>query len=361
MEPANSPDKGVIDLADRVLKELLKKPAFKDGVRTVITNIDPSSSRQFVRTLMWQDPEFFLGLISALPPIVNTALSCIDELLIQLQEKMSPLILHDFLHSMASSVDREPLERIIKNSKELSVIIFAIADEVFKETTDRPIAEKGATKKESSPDTVKSSVIKEILATPFVKDIIRASLKSAAYESDPSLVRTLLWEDPEVSLSVLSTLPHLVNRCTGALTEAGREIDEKFSTELLKGYLTAMATDIDTDRITACAEIWGKIITNLWKASPEFRETFVDYLSQNLPHFLGTGITTAARFINEIDRQDPRAVSHFVSKTLDNTDGKEVEGAAQILFNAFLDNKSRFLSWKLLWRLFRDRRRSRKS
>lgn len=52
MEEANSSDKGVIDLADRVLKELLKKPAFKDGVRTVLANIDPASSRQFVRTLM---------------------------------------------------------------------------------------------------------------------------------------------------------------------------------------------------------------------------------------------------------------------------------------------------------------------
>jgi len=359
MEASNT-DKGVIDLADRILKELLKKPAFKDGVRTILTNIDPESSRQFIRTLMWQDPEFFLGLISALPPIVNTAITGIDELLIQLREKMSPLLLHNFLHSIASSVDREPLERIIKNSKELSVIILAIADEVIKETADRPIAEKGASKTEFSPDTVKSSVIKEILATPFVKDIIRASLKNAADTSDPSLVRTLLWEDPEVSLSVLSTLPHLVNRCTGALSEAGREIDEKFSPELLQSYLTAMSNDISTDNITACADVWGKIISNLWEASPEFRKTVADYLSQNLPRVLGTGITTVARFINEIDRQNQRAVSRFVSNTLDNTDEREVEGAARILFNAVLDHKSRLLSWKWIWRFFRDRRNSRK-
>lgn len=349
-------NKGVIDLSDRILKELLKKPSFKDGVRTVLTNIDPESSRRLVRTLLWQDPEFSLSLISALPPVVNAALSGIDELLIQLQEKMSPLLLHDFLRSMASSVDRETLERIIKNGKELSVVILAIADEVIKETIDQPRTEIPPIKTDFSPDTAKSSVIKEILATPFVKDLIRANLKSAAIESDPSLVRTLLWQDPEVSLAVLSTLPHLVNRCTGALSEAGREIDEKFSPELLKSYLTAMGKDINTDNITACFDVWGRIITNLWEASPEFRETFANYLSQNLPHVLGTGITTAARFINEIDRQDPRAVSRFVSKTLDNTDGKEVEAAARILFNAALDHKSRFLSWKSLWRFFRERR-----
>ena len=213
---------------------------------------------------------------------------------------------------------------------------------------------------EPSLDTAKSSVIKEILATPFVKDIIRSSLKSAARDSDPPLIRTLLWEDPEVSLAVLSTLPHLVNRCIGVLNEAGREIDEKFSPQLLKDYLAAMGKDIDTRRITHCYEIWGKILWNLWEASPEFRTTMANYLSQTLPHILGTGITTAARFINEIEQQDPLTVSRFVEKTLDNTDGKEVEGAARILFNAVLDHKSRFLSWKWFWCFFRDRRKRKK-
>jgi hypothetical protein len=274
---------------------------------------------------------------------------------------MSPLLLHDFLLSMASCLDRETLARIIKNGNELSAVIIAIADKVIKEPVAQPIAEKGESKTEFSTDIAKSSVIKEILATPFVKDLIRANLKSAAIKSDPSLVRTLLWEDPEVFLSVLSTLPHLVNRCTGAMFEAGREIDDKFSPELLKSYLTAMGNDINTDNITACAGVWGKIISNLWEVSPEFRKTVVDYLSQNLPRILGTMITSAARCINEINRQEPLAVSHFVSKTLDNMEAKEVEEAARIVFNAVLDQKSRFLSWKSLWRFFRERRRSRKS
>ena len=91
---------------------------------------------------MWQDPEFFLALISALPPIVNAAITGIDELLIQLREKMSPLLLHDFLRSMASSVDRETLESIVKNGKGLAVDLFAVADEVLKKTGEQTITEK---------------------------------------------------------------------------------------------------------------------------------------------------------------------------------------------------------------------------
>ena len=91
---------------------------------------------------MWQDPEFFLALISALPPILHAAISGIDELLIQLREKMSPQLLHDFLWSMASSVDRETLESIVKNGKGLTVDLFAIADEVLKETGEQIITGK---------------------------------------------------------------------------------------------------------------------------------------------------------------------------------------------------------------------------
>ena len=91
---------------------------------------------------MWQDPEFFLALISTLPPIVNATISGIDEFLIQLREKMSPLLLHDFLRSMASSVDRKTLESIVKNSKGLAVDLFAVADEVLQETGEETLTGK---------------------------------------------------------------------------------------------------------------------------------------------------------------------------------------------------------------------------
>ena len=75
MQEAN---KGVIDLTDRVLKELLKKPGFKENIRTVLQNIDPDSGRRLVRTLMWQDPEFFLGVLGAVPVVANTLIQCVD-------------------------------------------------------------------------------------------------------------------------------------------------------------------------------------------------------------------------------------------------------------------------------------------
>ncbi|HOC60693.1 MAG: hypothetical protein KBA28_09050 [Syntrophaceae bacterium] len=130
MQEAN---KGVIDLTDRVLKELLKKPGFKEGVRTVLQNIDPESSRSLVRTMMWQDPEFFLGVLGAVPSIINSMTHCLDELLIQLNEKFSPQLLHDFLKSMVMSLDKKTLESIVRNGKLLGTELWIVAEETYNE------------------------------------------------------------------------------------------------------------------------------------------------------------------------------------------------------------------------------------
>ena len=133
MEEAN---KGVIDLTDRVLKELLKKPGFKEGVRTVLQNIDPDSSRRLVRTMMWQDPEFFLGVLGAIPCIVNSIAQGVDELLIQLNEKFSPQMLHDFIKSMVLSIDKKTLESILSNGKPLVNELLKTVEEAYKTKTE---------------------------------------------------------------------------------------------------------------------------------------------------------------------------------------------------------------------------------
>jgi hypothetical protein len=123
--------KGVMDLSDRVLKELLNKPGFKENVRIVLQNIDPDSGRRLVRTLMWQDPEFFLGLLGAVPALANALMQCVDEMLIQLNEKFSPQLLHDFLKSLVLALDKKTLESIVRNGKLLGAQLWAVAEETY--------------------------------------------------------------------------------------------------------------------------------------------------------------------------------------------------------------------------------------
>jgi len=140
MEEAN---KGVIDLTDRVLKELLRKPGFKEGVRMVLQNVDPESSRKLVRTFMWQDPEFFLGVLGAVPSIVNSLTQGVDELLIQLNEKFSPQLLHDFIKSIVLSLDKKTLESIVRNVKVLATELWVVAEETYNEQNDSNTGTEG--------------------------------------------------------------------------------------------------------------------------------------------------------------------------------------------------------------------------
>jgi len=140
MEEAN---KGVIDLTDRVLKELLRKPGFKEGVRMVLQNVDPESSRKLVRTFMWQDPEFFLGVLGAVPSIVNSLTQGVDELLIQLNEKFSPQLLHDFIKSIVLSPDKKTLESIVRNVKVLATELWVVAEETYNEQNDSNTGTEG--------------------------------------------------------------------------------------------------------------------------------------------------------------------------------------------------------------------------
>lgn len=204
----------------------------------------------------------------------------------------------------------------------------------------------------------KGGVLKEVLRTPFVKDIIRSSLQSRKPDKSHPLVVALIWQDPEVILSILGSIPPVVNSCVGALGETGKQLNEKFSPELLRDYLASILNDIDIDEFKALAEAYSTMIKNLWEVSPELREAVGNAITQEAPPLIGQGINSATRFINEVSKNDPRLVSKLVSDVVANIDGDEFKDATHTIANAILDQKLNLFSWA--WQLFRKRMRRRK-
>lgn len=204
----------------------------------------------------------------------------------------------------------------------------------------------------------KGGVLKEVLSTPFVKDLIRSNLQSRKPDKSHPLVIALIWQDPEVILSVLGSIPPVVNSCVGALGEAGKQLNEKFSPELLRDYLGSIINDIDTDEFKVLIEAYATMIKNLWEASPELREAVSKTITQEAPPLIGQGINSATRFINEVSKNDPRVVSKFVSDVVANIDGDEFRDATHSIVNAVLDQKLHLFSWA--WQLIRKRMKRRK-
>lgn len=201
-------------------------------------------------------------------------------------------------------------------------------------------------------------VMKEVLSTPFVKDIIRNNLQNVKPDKTHPLVNVLIWQDPEVILSILGAVPRVVNSCTGALAEAGKQINEKFSAELLRDYVGSILKDIDTEEIKSLAEAYIALGKNLWDASPEFREMVGKALAQDAPPLIGKGISSACRFVNEVSMDDQQVVSRFVSDVANNIDGEEFKDATHTIVNAFLDQKLHLISWT--WQLLRKRMKRKK-
>ena len=124
-------NRGLIDASSRVLSELLEKPAVKDSIRTMLQNIDPDNSPQLVRTFLWKDPEFSLGLTAALPAIANTIIKSADELLVQVFEKFPQPLLKSFIVSLVDEIDKESLASLTDNVSKLMKLLTPVFQEVL--------------------------------------------------------------------------------------------------------------------------------------------------------------------------------------------------------------------------------------
>ena len=201
-------------------------------------------------------------------------------------------------------------------------------------------------------------VLKEVLSTPFVKDIIRSNLQNIKPDKSHPLVMALIWQDPEIILSILGSIPPVVNSCVGALAEVGNQVNEKLSPELIRDYFGSILNDIDTNEFKALTESYATMLKNLWEVSPEFREALANVITGDAPPLIGKGINSATRFINEVNKSDPRVVSKFVSDVVANIDGDEFKDATHTIVNAVLDQKRHLISWT--WQLIRKRMKRRK-
>lgn len=102
------PRSGPIEGTSRVLRELLRTPRFRKTVNILLSELDPENAGLLVRTIIWEDPEFFLSLFGAVPDITNVAINALLELPRQLST-FPPGLLVGFLEETVGALDAEHL------------------------------------------------------------------------------------------------------------------------------------------------------------------------------------------------------------------------------------------------------------
>ncbi len=96
--------RGVVDALDRILRELIRTPKFKETVITLLKAVDPPAARGLVRTIFWQDPGLLMSVLGTLPQIANTVFQALAEIAAQMNSMPKPLLL-DLLHRIAEGLD----------------------------------------------------------------------------------------------------------------------------------------------------------------------------------------------------------------------------------------------------------------
>ncbi|MHB8896786.1 MAG: hypothetical protein ACYC99_16650 [Candidatus Geothermincolia bacterium] len=128
MKEMNPPRKGPIEGTSRILRELLRTPRFKASVRIILRDLDPENGALLVRTMMFEDPEFFLSLLSAAPALANTAISGFEEMVSQ-AAAFPPGVLTGFMAGMLDDVDSRSLGRAAGQALALSARLAALRDQ----------------------------------------------------------------------------------------------------------------------------------------------------------------------------------------------------------------------------------------
>jgi len=184
------------------------------------------------------------------------------------------------------------------------------------------------------PSAYTGSVLKEILDTPFIKEMLWKSLVNINPKNGAELVRTLLWEDVGVALALVDGLPAIINYLIGALSEVIIQAEEKFPPPMLLAVIQALREDLDTEPLHKAGSAAIRLTQGLIRAS-----------GTDTPKAVGKAITVVARNVNDLHSQDPTQISALAKGIMANIDAHELSRMTGTILNAVLDQRPKLFSW----------------
>ncbi len=153
-------------------------------------------------------------------------------------------------------------------------------------------------------------MMREVIRTPAFLEIIKSNMSSADPERARLAVRTVLWEDPELTLSLAGVAPEVVNYLIEAVLELGRQLNG-FPAPLLSAFLDELGRGVNSAGLREIPDVYGPLIekTELAKkAAPAF----------------GAAVNAGSRAVNRAAGRNP----YFVGDLMGAIDGRQLARAA---------------------------------
>ncbi len=190
-------------------------------------------------------------------------------------------------------------------------------------------------------------VLRELIRTPAFMEIVKTDLASIQPERARELISTLVWSDPNLSLSLIGAIPDLFNYLVECLLALGRELG-KFTPELLGVFLNSLGGRIDVGRIRDISRVYGPLL----KETAEVDPNLIEALSSSAMETVNSIMRTTASLI-ELMLQSEESYSTSVRKADGAALGRLVTEIARFFKVLFSDERFLFdflksTDWKIV-------------
>ncbi|HEY5493149.1 MAG TPA: hypothetical protein VIK15_01030 [Candidatus Anoxymicrobiaceae bacterium] len=215
--------KGPIEGMSRILRELLRTPRFKASVRIILRDLDPENAALLVRTLVWEDPEFFLSLVGSTPALLNAAIAGADEATAQLAN-FPPVLLTGFMAGLIEEIDARRLGHAAGQALVLSARLAAVNDEKLMHAASNFWEGLGAGITESLPGAEAGEGAVGLLLDTLVP-MLGAAVERLGAEAvrEGSEARRLVAGIAESVRQIAGENPEFMQEVAVPLVDAGRE------------------------------------------------------------------------------------------------------------------------------------------
>ncbi len=105
--------------ATGVLAEIFNTPFLKDIFREMLNGIKAEDGSRLARTMLWEDMDTGFSVLGALPKIINFYITAVNEIGLQLADKIPPHMFISFMADIFADIDWEAAKKGLETYQQL--------------------------------------------------------------------------------------------------------------------------------------------------------------------------------------------------------------------------------------------------
>jgi hypothetical protein len=166
-------------------------------------------------------------------------------------------------------------------------------------------------------------VARELIRTPAFREILKLHLADPDPASARQAVRMLMWEEPNLSLSLAAAVPARVNALAAAVAELGEQL-QNLPPDLFNAFTAGLAADLNPEAGAQVHAAWQPLFARLLEEEPALRHAVAGVVGVALS--AASGALALALPVGEAEAENlAEALNRHAAETLANLPTDEAQ------------------------------------